>query len=38
MTFKKFVADTILFREIQCEKMDILMFMWRFQCSLGWNR
>ena len=32
---RKFVADAILFRKIQCKKSDILMFKRRFQCGLG---
>ena len=32
---RKFEADAILFREIQCKKWDILMFRPRFQYSLG---
>ena len=32
---RKFYAGTILLREIQCNKMDILMFKRRFQCGLG---
>ena len=35
---RKFDADAILFREIQCKKKDILMFKRRFQCGLGWNQ
>ena len=31
-------ADAILFREIQCKKMDNLMFKQRVQCQLGWNK
>ena len=31
-------VDAILFREIQCKKMDILMFKQRFQCEFGWNK
>ena len=31
-------ADAILFREIQCKKLDNLMFWQRFQCELGWNK
>ena len=34
---RKFDAEAILFWEIQCKKMDILMFKQRFQCGLGWN-
>ena len=33
---RKFDADAILFREMQCKKMDILMFKRRFQCGLVW--
>ena len=32
---RKFDADAILFREIQCKKRDILMFKPRFQTGLG---
>ena len=35
---RKVTADAILFREIQCKKMDNLMFKQRFQCELGWNK
>ena len=35
---RKFTADAISFREIQCKKKDILMFLQRFQCEFGWNR
>ena len=35
---RKFDADTILFREIQCKKRDILMSLGRFQCGIGWNQ
>ena len=35
---RKYTADAILFREIQCEKMDNLMFKHRFQCELDWNK
>ena len=38
VTFKKYTADAILFREIQCRKMDNLMFKLCFQCELGWNK
>ena len=34
---RKFTADAILFIEIQCKKIDNLMFWNRFQCELGWN-
>ena len=37
VTFKKFGADAILFREIQCKKRTILMFKRRFQCGLCWS-
>ena len=32
-----FTADTILFREILCEKKDNLMFQQLFLCKLGGN-
>ena len=35
---RKYTADAILFRSIQCKKMDNLMFEQRFQCELGWNK
>ena len=35
---RKYTADAILFREIQCKKMDNLMFKQRFLCELGWNK
>ena len=35
---QKFDADTILFREIQCKKRDILMFRRNFQCGYGSNQ
>ena len=35
---RKYIADAILFREIQCKKMDNLMFKQRFQCKSGWNK
>ena len=35
---RKYTADAILFREIQCKKMINLMFQQRFQCELGWNK
>ena len=35
---RKYTADVILFREIQCKKMDNLMFKQRFQCELSWNK
>ena len=35
---RKFDADAIFFREIQCKKRDILLIMRRFQCGLGWNQ
>ena len=35
---RKFDADAILFREIQCKKMDILMFKRCFQGGLGKNQ
>ena len=35
---RKYTADAILFREIQCKKMDNLMFKQRFQCELSWNK
>ena len=31
---RKFDVDAILLREIQCKKIDILMFKRRFQCGL----
>ena len=34
---QKFDADAILFREIQCKKMDILMFKQCFQCVFEWK-
>ena len=34
----KVKADAILFREIQCKKMDNLMFLQHFQCELCWNK
>ena len=34
---RKFGADAILFREIQCKKRDILMFKRCFQCRFGSN-
>ena len=35
---RKYTADAILFREIQCKKMDNLKFWQHFQCELGWNK
>ena len=35
---RKYSADAILFREIQCKKLDNLMFQQRFQCEYGWNK
>ena len=35
---RKYTADAILFREIQCKKMDNLMFQQRFQCEFSWNK
>ena len=35
---RKCTADAILFREIQCKKMDNLMFQQRFRCEFGWNK
>ena len=35
---RKYTSDAILFREIQCKKMENLMFKQRFQCELGWNK
>ena len=35
---RKYIADALLFREIQCKKMDNLMFKQRFQCELSWNK
>ena len=35
---RKYTANAILFREIQCKKMDNLMFQQRSQCELGWNK
>ena len=35
---QKLDADAILFTEIQCKKMDILMFKGRFQYGFGWNQ
>ena len=35
---RNFTADASLFKEIQCKKMDNLMFEQRFQCELGWNK
>ena len=35
---RKFTVHAILFREIQCKKMDISMFELRFQCEFGWNK
>ena len=35
---RKFDAGTILFRDIHCKKMDILMFKRLFQCGVGWNQ
>ena len=35
---RKYTADAILFGEIQCEKIDNLMFQQRFQCAFGWNK
>ena len=35
---RKYTADTILLREIQCKKMNNLMFEQRFQSELGWNK
>ena len=35
---RKYTADAILLGEIQCKKMDNLMFEQRFQCELGWNK
>ena len=35
---QKFDPDAILFREIQCKKMYIVMFKRPFQCGLGWNQ
>ena len=32
---RKFDTDAILFREIHCKKISILMFKRRFQCGLG---
>ena len=32
---RKFDADAILFRKIQCKKSDSLMYKRRFQCGLG---
>ena len=32
---RKFDASAILFKENLCKKMDILMFMRRFRCSLS---
>ena len=34
----KFDTDAVLFREIQCKKMDILMFKQCFQWGLDWNQ
>ena len=33
-----FTADTILFREIQCKKTNILMFMRNFQRDFAWTQ
>ena len=38
VVIRKFTVDTILFREIQRKKRDILMFLQRFQCKFGWNK
>ena len=35
---RKFTANAILFREIQCKKRDILMYLQPFQCEFGWNK
>ena len=35
---QKYTADTILFREIQCKKMDNSLFKQRFLCKLGMNK
>ena len=35
---RKYTADAILLREIQCKKMDNLMYQQRFQCEFGWNK
>ena len=36
---RKYTADTILFREVQCKKMDKLMFKQHFSvCELGWDK
>ena len=34
----QYKADAILFREIQCKKMDNLMFKQLFQWELRWNK
>ena len=28
--------ESLQFRETQCKKEDILMFLWCFQCNFGW--
>ena len=33
---RKWTASAILFRDIQCKKMDSLTFQQRFGCELGW--
>ena len=38
VTFESTKPTPFLFREIQCTKMDNLMFYRRFQCELGWNK
>ena len=35
---RKFTADTIFFKEIQCKKRDILMFNSVFSRKLCWNK
>ena len=35
---RKVDADAILFREIKCNKRDVLMFKRRFPWGLGWNQ
>ena len=35
---RKYTANAILFREIQCKKMENSMFEQRFQCELVWNK
>ena len=38
LSFRQRIHESILFREIQCKKMNNLMLLQRFQRKLGWNK